>query len=250
MALQSDRTVRSMVAIWLCLASAALYALADYGSEAGKVAPAPRQWPASLPTGIVPASDRPTVVLFAHPLCPCTRATLVELESLTNRLYGLFDLHVLFFEPTDVSGMPEVWAASDLRQLASTLPGTQIHADIDGTLARHFGAYTSGQVLLYDTRGNLQFAGGITPSRGHTGSNPGRGTLISHIVSDPGVDPLAPVLNPVFGCGLLESREGDRKMQADPVGTTGQENGVIDSIAGEQSANSQRQSVRAQGRKA
>ena len=217
MAVQSDKSVVAMVVVWLSLSSAALYALADYGTDAGKTAPAPLHWPASLPTGITPATDKATVVLFAHPLCPCTRATLVELESLTNRLYGLFDLHILFFEPSDPSGMPEVWGASDLRQLASSLPGTQIHADVDGQLARYFGAYTSGQVLLYDTRGELQFAGGITPSRGHTGSNPGRGALISNILSDPGVDPLTPVLNPVFGCGLLESGDDDRKLTLEPI---------------------------------
>jgi len=206
-----------MVVLWLSLSSAALYALAEYGTEAGEVAPAPAQWPAALPTGITPADDKATVVLFAHPLCPCTRATLVEFESLTNRLYGLFDLHVLFFEPSDPSAMPDVWGASDLRHLAASLPGTQLHADVDGQLAHHFGAYTSGQVLLYDTAGSLRFAGGITPSRGHTGSNPGRGTLVSNILSDPGVDPLAPVLNPVFGCGLLEHRDGDRKLSVEPV---------------------------------
>ena len=215
--MQADRLLVASVVLWLSLSSAALYALAEYGTEAGAVAPAPALWPASLPTGITPAEDKATVVLFAHPLCPCTRATLVEFESLTNRLYGLFDLHVLFFEPADPSAMPEVWGASDLRQLASSLPGTRLHADVDGQLARHFGAYTSGQVLLYDTSGSLRFAGGITPSRGHTGSNPGRGTLVSNILSDPGVDPLAPVLNPVFGCGLLEARDGDRKLSTESV---------------------------------
>ncbi|MGQ7848343.1 hypothetical protein ACUNV4_27845 [Granulosicoccus sp. 3-233] len=217
MAVQSDRSVVAMVAIWLSLSGGALYALADYGSSAGQAAPAPSQWPASVATGITPSADRATVVLFAHPLCPCTRATLVEFESLTNRLYGLFDLHVLFFEPADPSAMPEVWGASDLRQLASALPGTRLHADVDGQLARHFGAYTSGQVLLYDTTGALRFGGGITPSRGHTGSNPGRGTLISTILSDSGIDPLAPILNPVFGCGLLDSRDDDRKSTQEPL---------------------------------
>ena len=212
-----------MVVLWLSLSSAALYALADYGTEAGKAAPAPSQWPVSLPTGISPSTERATVVLFAHPLCPCTRATLVEFESLTNRLYGLFDLHVLFFEPSDTSGMTDVWAASDLKDMASTLPGTRIHADVDGQLARHFGAYTSGQVLLYDTTGSLRFAGGITPSRGHTGSNRGRATLVSNILSDPGVDPLAPVLNPVFGCGLLESRDDDLKLPIEPLTSVDEE---------------------------
>lgn len=206
-----------MVALWLCLSGAAMYALADYGTEAGAAGPAPSHWPSLLSTGISPSENRATVVLFAHPLCPCTRATLVELESLTNRLYGLLDLHVLFFEPSDTADMPGIWAASELKKMASALPGTQVHADVDGRLARHFGAYTSGQVLLYDTAGELQFAGGITPSRGHTGSNLGRATLISSILGDRGVDPLQPVINPVFGCGLLDSQADNRQVAPLPV---------------------------------
>lgn len=206
-----------MIGLWLVLSGAALFVMADYGNEPGEAGTAPDIWPSALSVGIVPTPGKPTVVLFAHPLCPCTRATLVELESLTNRLYGLFDLHVLFYEPTDVAAMPEVWAASDLKRIAAKLPGTQLHSDVDGKLARHFGAYTSGQVLLYGTDSRLRFAGGITPSRGHSGENLGRSTLISSIMNDNGVDPLAPVLNPVFGCSLHEEKEDDRKFQSVPV---------------------------------
>lgn len=214
---RTDRHIWIMVSLWVVLSGAALFVMADYGNEPGEAGSAPDTWPVAASGGMVPRPGKPTVVLFAHPLCPCTRATLVELESLTNRLYGLFDLHVLFYEPIDTSGMPEVWAASDLKRLAAKLPGTQLHSDTNGELARYFGAYTSGQVLLYGTDGQLRFAGGITPSRGHSGENPGRSTLISSIMNDTGVDPLTPVLNPVFGCSLHGTGEDDRKLPLVPV---------------------------------
>jgi len=129
----------------------------------------------------------------------------------------MVDLHVLFFEPSDTSSMPDIWAASDLKKIASRLPGTLMHADVDGRIARNFGAYTSGQVLLYNTEGALQFAGGITPSRGHMGSNPGRAAVVSSIISDQGIDPLAPRLNPVFGCSLHATNDDDRKLGQDPL---------------------------------
>ncbi len=220
---RTDRHIWIMICLWLVLSGAALFVMADYGNEPGEAGSAPDIWPAALSGGIVPAPGKPTVVLFAHPLCPCTRATLVELESLTNRLYGLFDLHVLFYEPTDVSGMPEIWAATDLKRMAAKLPGTQLHSDVDGELAKYFGAYTSGQVLLYGTNNRLRFAGGITPSRGHSGENPGRSTLISSIMNDAGVDPLAPVLNPVFGCALHEEKHDDRKLPSVPISYLPQE---------------------------
>lgn len=113
--------------------------------------------------------------------------------------------------------MSAVWKASDLRQMAARLPGTQLHVDVEGQIARHFGAYTSGQVLLYDTDGSLQFAGGITPSRGHTGTNPGRAAIISSIISDEGVNLLAPRVNPVFGCSLHDADDDDRKLVGEPL---------------------------------
>ncbi len=212
-----DRKLWCTAVLWLFLVSGALYAMADYGTQSGRSEQAPAQWPAGLQTMIKPDPARPTLVLFAHPLCPCTRASLWELESITNRLFGMVDLHVLFFEPEDPSVMSTVWEASDLKRMAARLPGTQLHVDVEGRIAKHFGAYTSGQVLLYDTDGSLQFAGGITPSRGHTGSNPGRAAIISAIMSDEGVNPLAPRVNPVFGCSLHDEDEDDRKQVEGPL---------------------------------
>lgn len=212
-----DRKLWGIAVLWLFLASSALYAMADYGTQSGRSEQAPAHWPEGLQTMIQPDIARPTLVLFAHPLCPCTRASLWELESITNRLFGMVDLHVLFFEPEDPSVMSTVWEASDLKRMAARLPGTQLHVDVEGRIAKHFGAYTSGQVLLYDTDGSLQFAGGITPSRGHTGSNPGRAAIISAIMSDEGVNPLAPRVNPVFGCSLHDEDEDDRKLVEGPL---------------------------------
>lgn len=199
------------------LVSAALFAMADYGTEQGLSGVAPSYWPDGLQDMIQPDPARPTLVLFAHPLCPCTRSSLWELESITNQLYGMVDLHVLFFEPAQTTSMPDVWAASELKNIAARLPGTQMHADIDGRIASNFGAYTSGQVLMYGTSGALQFAGGITPSRGHMGSNPGRAAVVSAIVSDEGIDPLAPRVNPVFGCSLHEESDNDLKLSQVPL---------------------------------
>ncbi|MFK7994996.1 MAG: hypothetical protein AB8B87_12710 [Granulosicoccus sp.] len=208
-----------MAVSWLLLSGAAVYAMADYGAESGQTGVAPSHWPAIPDFIIQPDPARPTLILFAHPLCPCTRASLWELESITNRLYGMVNLHVLFYEPEDASSMPAVWAASDLKRLAATLPETQLHTDTGGRIAEKFGAYTSGQLLLYGTDQTLQFAGGITPSRGHMGSNPGRAAVISAIVDDEGVDLLAPRLNPVFGCSLHEEAKGDRKLINEPRAT-------------------------------
>jgi len=186
---QRNRKLWTIIALWLGLTFGALYAMADYGTQPGRSEQAPAQWPDGLQTMIEPDPAR----------------------------RGMVDLHVLFFEPADPAAMSAVWEASDLKRMAARLPGTHLHADVEGRIARHFGAYTSGQVLLYDTQGALQFAGGITPSRGHTGTNPGRAAIISSIMSDEGVDPLAPRTTPVFGCSLHDEEEGDLKLGGEPL---------------------------------
>ena len=42
------------------------------------------------------------------------------------------------------------------------IPGVTTIVDRDGTQASLFGAETSGQVVLYDSHGELKFRGGIT----------------------------------------------------------------------------------------
>jgi hypothetical protein len=70
---------------------------------------------------------------------------------------------------------------------------------------------------LYGTDGNLQFAGGITPSRGHTGANPGKAMVISSILGDEGIDPFNARINPVYGCSIHEQGTDDRKLETGTV---------------------------------
>ncbi|MFK7852551.1 MAG: hypothetical protein AB8B79_00500 [Granulosicoccus sp.] len=227
---RSEKNLWPLVLLWLGTASSLLFAMADYGTTAGHAAEPPGTLLHSNSAWLDTKTPKPTLLLFAHPLCPCTRASLSELESVAHKLDGLFNPHILFFEPKDKSTMSDVWAASDLKAIAARIPGAQSHADVDGVLAAQFGSYTSGQVLLYDTDGELQFAGGITPSRGHTGSNPGRAKIISTILSDERVDPLLAGTSPVFGCSVLDQKTHDRKL---PLATVIAELPVVDAaVAG------------------
>ena len=78
-------------------------------------------------------------------------------------------------------------------------PSVTVVRDDDGREAQRFGAATSGQTFLYDSRGALEFSGGITSARGHAGDNAGRTALISL------VDRLetSQRRTQVFGCPLF-----------------------------------------------
>src|SRR5437899_593823 len=55
---------------WLLVISLGLWTLRDYENSPGTAA-APHQWPAD--SKIQPARDHLTLIILAHPHCPCTR---------------------------------------------------------------------------------------------------------------------------------------------------------------------------------
>ena len=142
------------------------------------------------------ASDKPTLVFFAHPHCPCTRVSFHELDSLLAETQNRVAVIVVFTIP---DGVPNGWEEGDLWNSATTTPGLRVIRDQGGREAHRFDVQGSGHVLLYTPSGKLLFSGGITASRGHEGDNAGRSAVVSFILSGhASVDHT-----PVFGCSLL-----------------------------------------------
>jgi hypothetical protein len=142
-------------------------------------------------------AHRHTLVIFAHPHCPCTRASLRELERLVSQAEGLLEVQIAFLQPP---GMSADWVYTDLWQSAKAIPKTSVTVDSKGIEARRFGARTSGEAFLYDTRSRLIFQGGITPARGHEGDSAGRTAIYRWVANQP-----AESRAPVFGCPLFDS---------------------------------------------
>src|SRR5687767_6414791 len=70
-------------------AGATVYGFAEmvrFEATPGDISPAPATWPAD--TAIARAADRPTLVMFVHPHCACTGASLGELAKLLNHAPG------------------------------------------------------------------------------------------------------------------------------------------------------------------
>jgi len=181
--------------LWLLVISFGLWILWGYENNPGKAAKPPKQWPAD--SKILPARDHATLVMLAHPHCPCTRATIGELASIMAHSQGRLTAYVLFLKPT---GFSEEWEKSDLWQSAASIPGVTAVIDDEGAEANRFHAATSGQTLLYDAAGLLLFSGGITGSRGHSGDNAGQAAIVSLVNS--GAADLTETS--VFGCPLFD----------------------------------------------
>ena len=160
--------------LWLAAVGIGLYKLWGYENGPGITAGAPVRWPVN--SQITPAPDRATLVMFAHPHCPCTRASVGELALLMARCQGRLTAYVLFFRPKE---FPAGWEETDLWHSAAAIPGVSVLQDEDGMEAHRFHAATSGHTLLYDAEGPLLFSGGITASRGHSGDNAGRSAVVS-----------------------------------------------------------------------
>ena len=102
---------------------------------------------------------------------------------------------VLFYQPKSES---VEWVRTDLWRSAAAIPGVEVLVDPENAIAARFGAFTSGQTLLFDRDGRLMFRGGITASRGHSGDNPGRDVVLALLQG-----PKAPLqATPDFGCSL------------------------------------------------
>ncbi len=180
--------------LWLLMIGVGFFYLWKYENTASGATAPPIQWPVA--SSIERDTRRPTLVMLAHPGCPCTRASLGELALLMAAGQQKVTTYVLFYKP---SGFPADWEKTDLWQSAERIPGVVVMSDEDGLEAAHFRAATSGQVVLYDKDGQLLFNGGITASRGHYGYNTGRDTLVSLLAGQT----AEPQETFVFGCSLI-----------------------------------------------
>ena len=178
--------------LWLGGIALGLRSLFNYESAPGRVAAVPATWPSSR---LELATDGPTLVMLAHPRCPCTRASVGELAEVMAHVAGKARAYVLFSKP---AGSGADWDDTDLRASAASIPGVTVLSDIDGSEARRFGAETSGHTLLFAADGRLLFSGGITQSRGHAGDNIGASAVVSLVQ---GKAP-ARAQTFVFGCSL------------------------------------------------
>jgi hypothetical protein len=188
--------VRSVLyATWLTAAIAGAWVLFNYESTSGNTGPTPQRWPTE--SRIASPGDRPVLLMFAHPHCPCTRASIGELNRLLARCRLQPLTHVLFIKPAHTS---DDWLQTTSWKNAAAIPGVTVFADSAGQEAHRFGAESSGYVVLYDAAGRLVFNGGITAGRGKAGDNSGAQTIVSALS---GQNP-ALKNTPVFGCGLRE----------------------------------------------
>jgi hypothetical protein len=180
----------ALLGVWAIVVLGGFNALLRYEGAAAPVRPAP------LADVSLALAGKPSLILALHPKCPCSAASVAELEKIYSHAPDKFSITVLAYKPAgEADSWVETTSIAAVRKL-----NPRVVIDRDGTAARRLGMTTSGQVIIYDAAGQLVFNGGITSARGHRGDNLGEQEALDVIRGG------APsqTCSPVFGCSLFE----------------------------------------------
>lgn len=178
---------------WLGLAAFGLVRVARYDSAPEAVNAIKGDFPSGSIIHLNSAT--PTVVLFVHPACPCTQASVHQLAEAQAQASRKANIYILIAKPAGHSFAKE---AKEMRKLAEQVQGAQVLDDVDCKEAVRFQATVSGQCFVYDPKGKLTFSGGLTRARGHYGTSLGSDTVLALLNGQPTTVRNAPV----FGCYL------------------------------------------------
>jgi hypothetical protein len=180
------------IALWLVGNVTTFGYVWKYKTTPGTTGAVPPSWPAD--SAIIPVAGKPNLVVFTHPQCPCTRATIAELARIAGELGDHAQLHVVLVRPTDA---PPHFEDGAIAERAATIRGVKLVVD-DGSEARRFGSVTSGATVLYTSDGALAFHGGLTTARGHEGRSPAHAQIAEVVLRDSNTT----LTTPVFGCEI------------------------------------------------
>ncbi|KLU07422.1 putative transmembrane protein [Rhodopirellula islandica] len=183
--------------LWGCLLAGLFFALIAYGNTAGPSEPPPATGPVEHPTSVSRSTNSSDweLVMAVHPKCPCTVASVNELQRLLRQVDNQLTCRFLVYHPADTNSD---WMDGKITSRLSRIPHASIQADEAGKAAMELGMKTSGAVVVFDPHGKPRFHGGITASRNHEGDNLGVRSISMLLRGQ--TPPLTST--PVFGCRL------------------------------------------------
>lgn len=169
-------TVIAVSFLWVLMIGFAYWHFSAFEGRPNVQAAHPTKFPRD--TALVASATGDTLLMFIHPKCPCTSASLNELAVLSTRCGGELNATAVFVKPHNA---PDGWERTDYWERAQRIPGVRVVLDESAKEARTFGALTSGETFVYNHDRELVFSGGITGGRGHEGDNQGLDRVIGII---------------------------------------------------------------------
>jgi hypothetical protein len=178
--------------LWLASVIIALALVTNHDFAAGAAGPSLTQWPTQ---SHVPFSDHNySLVMFAHPRCPCTHTRLEELARLATRHPNIVTPRVVFIKP---AGADTSWEQTDQWSTASTFPSMRVLRHLDGTGTRLFHAQTSHHTLLFGSSGELLLAPALRLPAAKLEAMPGKAASIPNTRETPAYG--RPFISPTAG---------------------------------------------------
>lgn len=187
----------TIATVWLAFIGLGFHVLLDYEGRPGPSSTLRQSWPPGSSLTLSPSQPY-TLVMFVHPQCPCSQASISELAILTTHCQ-ILKTYVIFLRP---EGFDANWEKTPLWNRAAAIAGVTPLADLGGQESAKFNATISGETALYDQSGKLLFEGGITGSRGHEGDNLGLSTIEAIIDGKR----VREAKTAVFGCALKDDQ--------------------------------------------
>src|SRR5207302_10314677 len=94
---RSRALLAAAVVLWIPAVGTGVRSLLRYSNTPGRAGTPPAEWPrgASVP----PPRDRAALLVFAHPQCPCSQATMEELARIVANAREKLDIYVFFYAP-------------------------------------------------------------------------------------------------------------------------------------------------------
>src|ERR1700753_2531307 len=106
-------------AVWFAGCAPGLAGMARYANRPGAPAHAPASWPSTSRLSL--DRTRPTLVMLAHPLCPCSRASVPELAELVARAPEAASIYIVFMKVPVGDGSED----TSLWRSATAIPGAK-----------------------------------------------------------------------------------------------------------------------------
>lgn len=185
---------RCLMALWGTTVLGCVIAMTAYSNLPGLQQNTSSTWP--VDSAIKLDSDVPTILLFLHPKCPCSLATVRELQRGLGNDSQAISIRIGLFCPV---GRDDSWTDTQLKANAEQAFQGSTFVDREGAEATRFGAITSGQVFAFSPAGECLFRGGATSARGHEGHNLGVQALQQIVAGKP----TSCTTTPVFGCPII-----------------------------------------------
>lgn len=185
---------------WLILVGAGFISLAVYQHGEGEIAERESTW---VESGLIQHdANQCQLLVFLHPRCACSLATLNELARIQSRCKDRLSIQVVIYHPSSAEAD---WLQSPNVKLIKQIPNVRWTLDLDGSLAQQFGVRTSGHAMLFSPKGDVVFSGGITPARAHEGDNLGKQAIERYVcLGEKSVEESNVYGCPIFGISAPE----------------------------------------------